>query len=609
MVKRRYEVVLNEGRLDFETVQKLFSSVFLFLKQGEIARFSAYLNGVFIKFYLETETRASLRQLPASLPGLEGIAIHPGENLSEEISRVFPRVTFQTEKTLAEVFNKFEDAYKLEIVGRKIGTWGKFSETLYTKTEKYIFPVVDFHNLSIDFKKSPNFLYTERKKYLKLEKSLQFFGSDDKNAVIKVDTYPYFSGDYFLPLSNFDFMCHSLVVGATGSGKTKFLSNFIEQVSKKDFCRVVVIDPHDALKNDIGGLPETKVFDFETAERSLSLFNTTAKDAVVSTDITLNLIQSMIGAQYNSKLERLARSSIYLLIEKGEFNFKNLRKIITDSLYRNETLKALSGYLPESIENFFGQDFNELKTGSYNEAFAPLISFIDELQLLPVFYRDLSNNLAYELFKNKTTIFSLNQSKLGKNVQKVISGLVLNQLFVLMQQKPFDEHVIIVIDEVAVIENPILIRFLSEARKFNVSVILASQYFAQISENLKQSIFANTSNYFCFRVSYDDARLLSDHLNLEMSEEEIEEKYKLLSTLSTRKVCLRLSKNGRLGTAFLGHTLDFEPKPEKRSFSDATNEVAEEKSTEKVNPKLLKSKARIFDLMKENSTSRRKING
>ena len=604
----RYEVVLDKGRLDFEDVRGIFSAVFLFLKQGEVARFSARLDGAFIRFYLETETRAPHDSLPAALPGLEGVAIRPGKDMKKEFPRTLPYLAFQDGKTLAEIFSKFLDVECLEITGRKIGNWGIFSETLYKATERYLFLVVDFHNLVIDFQKSPNFLYTEREKYLKLEKSLQFFGSDDKNSVVKVDTYPYFPGDYFLPLSNFDFMCHSLVVGATGSGKTKFLSSFIEQVNKKGFCRVVVIDPHDALKDDIGGLPETKVFDFETAERSLNLFDATAKDAVVSTDVTLSLIKSMIGAQYNSKLERLARSSIYLLIEKGEFSFKNLRKIVTDPPYRNETLRALSGYLPESIENFFGQDFNELRTGSYNEAFAPLISFIDELQLLPIFYRDFQSDLKYELFENKTTIFSLNQNKLGKDAQKVISGLILSQLFVLMQQKPFDEHVIIVIDEVAVIENPILVRFLSEARKFNVSVVLASQYFAQISESLKQSIFANTSNYFCFRVSYDDARLLSDQLNMEMSEERLEEKYELLSTLPTRKVCLRLSKNGRLGTAFLGKTLDFVPKPEKRFVID-TAVRTRESPAEKMKIKLVKSKANIFELMKENSTSRRRVNG
>ena len=69
-----------------------------------------------------------------------------------------------------------------------------------------------------------------------------------------------------------------------------------------------------------------------------------------------------------------------------------------------------------------------------------------------------------------------------------------------------EEHIIFVVDEVAVVENPILRRFLSEARKYNVSLVLAQQYFSQISDELQKSIFANVLNYYIFRVSISDAR-------------------------------------------------------------------------------------------------------
>ena len=67
----------------------------------------------------------------------------------------------------------------------------------------------------------------------------------------------------------------------------------------------------------------------------------------------------------------------------------------------------------------------------------------------------------------------------------------MQQLLTIIQKQEISEHIIFIIDEVAVIENPILSRYLSEARKYNLSLILASQYFSQISNELKNSIFAN----------------------------------------------------------------------------------------------------------------------
>lgn len=614
MVKMRYEIILDQSILNAEMVRKIFVAVFTFLKNGETARLQAVREGVFIRFYLETETRSSEKRLPIVLPSLEGITINYSKVVDTERPSMLPRIILQSQKNLIEIFNKFDDSESLVITGRKFGNWGKFSEALFTKTQKYIFPVANFYNITVDFHQAPNYLYSKKRKYLKLEKSLHLFSSDKRGAIARVDAYPYLGENYFLPLNGFDFMAHSLIIGATGSGKTKFVSSMIEQIHKHSPCRVIVIDPHDAIKDDIGGLDDAKIIDFETEARNINLFKTSARDSVIGTDITLTLIKSIIGDSFNPKLERLARASVFLLIEKGDFNFTNLRNLITDSVYRNQILSELKGYLPQSIENFFGHDFNELKTGSYNEAFAPLVSFIDELQFIPTFYRNYQNTLEYELSQNRITIFSLNQSRLGENAQKTIVGLILNQLFILMQRVHFDEHVILVIDEVAVVENPILIRFLSEARKFNVSVVLASQYFSQITNELRQSVFANVANYFCFRASYDDAKLLADHLNINYSEPGNEAKYRLLAGLPSRKVCLRLSCSGRLGTAFLADTLEFYPKPAPLlplSSGELVEQAARPQNTEDEVSILssLKPNANIFELMKENSTSRRKVNG
>ena len=119
------------------------------------------------------------------------------------------------------------------------------------------------------------------------------------------------------------------------------------------------------------------------------------------------------------------------------------------------------------------------------------------------------------------------------------------------------EHIIFIIDEIAVIEHPILKRFLAESRKYNVSVILSGQYFSQISEELKQAIFSNVVNYYTFRVSREDAMVLSKNMQMEVAvHDSYFSKIKILTELANRECVLRISNNGRVLPAFKASTLN-----------------------------------------------------
>ena len=96
------------------------------------------------------------------------------------------------------------------------------------------------------------------------------------------------------------------------------------------------------------------------------------------------------------------------------------------------------------------------------------------MEMIPVFNSEQTNeNLKNTIHDNFLTLFSLDRTKLGDKVTKTISGLIMQQLLTIIQKQEIDEHIIFIIDEVAVVENPILSRYLSEARKYNLSLITA----------------------------------------------------------------------------------------------------------------------------------------
>ena len=466
--------------------------------------------------------------------------------------------------------------------------------------------------LSVDFDSNKRYFYKSAPKYLDINKILHLLNTDLNSSILKIDTFPYLHGDFYLNQNNYNFDKHSIIIGSSGCGKSKFISLLINNIYKNNYLKpkykIVVIDPHASLENDIGGIG--KVIDFKNTLDSIDLFINNSDDIISSTELLLELLKSLIADQYNSKLERVLRHSIHILLTNESFDFSNLRKLLLDLEYRNLLIKKLNYNLPISVIDFFLSDFNDLKTKSYGEAISPIIAFIDEMEMIPVFNeQETKENLKDTIYDNFLTLFSLDRTKLGDKVIKTVSGLIMQQLLTVIGRHEINEHIIFIVDEVAVVENPILSRFLSEARKYNLSLILAGQYFSQISESLKNSIFANVVNYYIFRVSKLDANVLVDNFNMKIPlDDSKDKKIKLLTELNNRECIVRIDSNGILLPAFKASTLNYNsiPRIKNNIQTETTNNNTTNLPREK-NIFNISSNVNLKDILISNSTSKKGV--
>lgn len=514
--------------------------------------------------------------LPATINGLNAFLMKNIENNKLHYSYLSLPFFTNTENNIIDIINYLEIKNKgtlnfIEITFKKLSKNNiKKKIVIYlTKNgneKKYRLLLSNPTNiLSVDFDNNKRYFFKSAPKYLDINKILHLLSTDINSSIFKIDTFPYLQGDFYLNQNNFSFDKHSVVLGASGTGKSKFLSLLINNIYKnsdlKQRYKIVIIDPHAALEDDIGGI--SRVIDFKTTLDSIDLFINNPDDVISSTELLLELFKSLIADQYNSKLERVLRHSIYVLLLDNSFNFSNLRKILLELEYRNFLIKKLKNKLPISVIEFFLTDFNDLKTKAYGEAVSPIIAFIDEMEMIPVFNNQTNeDNLRKTIYDNFLTLFSLDRTKLGDKVTKTISGLVMQQLLSLIQNHSFNEHIIFIVDEVAVIENPILCRFLAEARKYNLSLILAGQYFSQITDKLKNAIFANVINYYIFRVSKMDANILVDNFNMKIPLDDTrDKKIKMLTELNNRECILRIDSNDKLLPAFKASTISYESIP------------------------------------------------
>ena len=623
MKKRIFEVFLTSSTVDDKEWLKLFYKISKFNGLAKKWNLWISIENNYIRYFIETK-----RTLPPVIGDIGSFLIKEVDvDFHEKAHLRWPYIVTKNFQNILDMYDRIETRENSKIERIKIVFYPYKSDNYFSKTFFYIKNSngklikkraigIDyiFKFINVDFGKHIRFFYQKSEsKYLDIRKVLSVLTNNKENAIVSANAFPYIQEDLYLDYRNFDFDKHSIVIGASGTGKSKLICSIVKNLSNNINNRlkykVVIIDPHCAIEDDIGGIPNVRTIDFKDEDDAVNLFVNSTDDILASVESIISIFKGLIADRYNPKLERVLRYGINLLLTRKEFNLVNLRKLLTEVSYRNKIINDPIVPIKANVIEFFQTDFNELKTQSYQEAIAPIIAFIDEMQLLPAFSNaDNTENIKQVIEENFLTIISLDQMTLGLNITKTIAGFTMQAILQMIQAHTFNEHIILVIDEVAVIENPIICRFLAEARKYNLSVILSGQYFEQISTELQKAIFTNVVNYFIFRVSKADAVLLEGNMQMEVAvKNSIVTRVKMLTDLNNRECIVRIGKDGRLLSSFKGRTLDFVSVPrQKRIKKTITNKINQEEEQKPVFT--IDSKYDLKNIMKENSTARKRVN-
>ena len=95
----------------------------------------------------------------------------------------------------------------------------------------------------------------------------------------------------------------------------------------------------------------------------------------------------------------------------------------------------------------------------------------------------------------------------------------------------------------------------------------SQQYFGQVETGLQQAILSNAINYYVFKVSEEDARVLEGNLSMEIPKEIVERemrngltetdiRVKIMTELHPRECIVRVAASGRLLPAMKARTMD-----------------------------------------------------
>lgn len=321
---------------------------------------------------------------------------------------------------------------------------------------------------------------------------------------------------------------HFYVVGASGSGKTKFLEALAEQdiVNNDGFG---IIDAHGDLTEDVKGylyllkkgergfLRERVILIDPTDPDNTVCFNVLEKTkGITPAGIASELVEvfkKIWKDSWGARMEDLLKNTLIALIE-NDLTLAEVPLFLTDFNFRKFVLEKVK----HPISRQYFERFDTLSPHTRNEWIESTLNkvnaFLSDDNVRQMFVSPRSTfNLREVMDDKKILLVKLDRGHLKGNAD-LLGALLLAKLQMAAFSRtdiPASKRVpfYLYIDEFQNFATESFTEILAEARKYKLSLILAHQNLAQLSAQLRASILSNCGLQAYFRISRDDANILA----------------------------------------------------------------------------------------------------
>jgi len=321
---------------------------------------------------------------------------------------------------------------------------------------------------------------------------------------------------------------HFYIVGATRSGKTKFLESLIEQ-DIKNGLGFGVIDPHGDLTEDVKGylwlcsgrsqefVQEKVVLIDPTDENRTVAFNPLEKtrgesSARVASELT-EAFKKIWHDSWGARMEHLLKNTLIALVENN-LTLAELHPFLTDSLVRRKVLEKVNH---AGCREYF-ERFNSLRVNTQDEWMESTLNKVDAFLFDDNLRQMLSSpkssfNLREVMDEGKILLVKLDKGRLKGNADLLGSLLLAKIQAAAFSRTDLPEskrqRFYLYIDEFQNFATESFSTMLAEAGKYKLALILAHQNLAQLLPPLRATILSNCGLQAYFRISRDDANILA----------------------------------------------------------------------------------------------------
>lgn len=363
---------------------------------------------------------------------------------------------------------------------------------------------------------------------------------------------------------------HMYVIGKSGMGKSELLKNLAIQ-DIQDGRGLCLMDPHGDLINDLlDYIPQERIKDvvyinpadmqFPVAFNVMERVGFDQRHLVA--DGMMAVFKKIWVDQWSARMEYILNYTILALLEAEGSTLLGVNRMLADKDYRKKIVDQVTD---SEVKAFWQQEFAKYTDKFATEATAAIQNKIGQFVSNPLI-RNLigqvksSFNMREAMDQNKVILVDISKGRIGEDASRLLGAMIITKVqLAAMSRVDIPRHeradFTLLVDEFQNFATGSFASILSEARKFNLSLIIAHQYVKQLDETVADAVFGNVGTLISFRVGAEDAELLEKEFMPEFEATDI-------VNLGFRQMYLKLMIDGVASHAFSAMTMDTISKPE-----------------------------------------------
>ena len=327
-----------------------------------------------------------------------------------------------------------------------------------------------------------------------------------------------------ITIGELDLRRHYEIVGQTGTGKSTLLANIVLSAIEQGFG-LTFFDPHgstiDVILRSVPSeyADRIRVVRIGDAEHPvpLSIWDTDdieKEERNISdlcelfADIFDPNKHGIVGPRYERWLSTFAKASIAFLGKRA-----SLESITVMSQSKDNMLKFCKylhreyPYLVETIKEEYGKDNSNDFQSLLNWCLAKFQRITSVEQLRKTLGAGVNAlDLNHTIDTNTVDLIDLASPIIGTHAARVVGSLMLMKLWNATMTRQHRERTrLVLVDEASLFQTNPMPRMLAEARKFGLAMVLCHQHEAQLTQEVRDALEANSANFSAFRLSPRDA--------------------------------------------------------------------------------------------------------
>ncbi|MEK7079821.1 MAG: type IV secretion system DNA-binding domain-containing protein, partial [Patescibacteria group bacterium] len=319
---------------------------------------------------------------------------------------------------------------------------------------------------------------------------------------------------------------HMYVIGKTGMGKSTLLDNMAIQEIRNG-VGMAFIDPHGSgVETLLDFIPEHRVKDvvyFAPFDLDQPIAFNVMEDVGYDkrhlvTSGLMATFKKIWEDAWSARMEYILTNTLLALLEYPDATLLGVNRMYTDKAYRK---KVVDNVKDPIVKDFWTKEFANYTDRFTQEATPAIQNKIGQFTSNPLIRNIIGQPKSSfdirELMDNrKILLINLSKGQVGDVNMRLLGSMITTRIFLAAMSRaelvPSElkktPNFYFYVDEFQNFANETFAEILSEARKYNLNLLIAHQYVEQMEEEVRNAVFGNVGTTVSFRVGPFDAETL-----------------------------------------------------------------------------------------------------